>query len=366
MPISLDIVIIGLSITSSWGNSHATTYRALVKGLAARGHRVRFLERDKPWYATNRDIPAGSGPCRVDVYGGLDELTERFGAAVRHADLTMIGSSVPECTGVAAWVRDTALGVTAFYDMDTPVTLARMARGDPDTLPAGLMSGFDLYLSFTGGPTLRRLERDFGVRRARVLYASVDPDAYFPEPGPARWDLGCLGAFSADRQPVLDRLLLEPARRWPEGAFAVAGTHYPADISWPANVMHTEHLPPAGHRGFYNAQRFTLNVPRADMVAAGWSPGVCLFDAAACGTPLITNAWPGLDSLFRPGHEILVATGPEQVLRWLRDTSPARARMLGRAARRRVLQPHTGAARAAELESYVREVRGQSRSARAV
>ncbi|WP_448187460.1 CgeB family protein [Azospirillum sp. sgz301742] len=361
----LDVVVLGLSITSSWGNGHATTYRALLKGMAARGHRVLFLERDKPWYADNRDLPKPDF-CKVALYGSLDELAERHAAAVRRADLVIVGSYVPDGVAVSAWAQSTAEGVTAFYDIDTPVTVARLERGDTEYLSAAIVPGFDLYLSFTGGPILDRLEQEFGAQRARVLYCSVDPDAYFPELGPVRWDLGYLGTYSADRQPTLNRLLIEPARRLPRGSFIAAGPQYPVEIDWPANVQRVEHLPPAGHRRFYNAQRFTLNVTRADMVAAGWSPSVRLFEAAACGTPIISDSWDGLETLFRPGEEILIARDSEQVTRWLRDTPAPRARAIGRASRRRVLASHTGVRRAMELEAYVEEVRAMPLSARAL
>ncbi|WP_035690625.1 CgeB family protein [Azospirillum halopraeferens] len=361
----LSVVVLGLSITSSWGNGHATTFRALLKGMKARGHDVLFLERDKPWYADNRDLPSPDF-CRLALYDSPEELAERHAAAVRAADLVIVGSYVPDGVAVGRWVQDTAGGVTAFYDIDTPVTVARLERGDAEYVSREIIPGFDLYLSFTGGPTLDRLEREFGARRARVLYCSVDADAYYPELGPVRWDLGYLGTYSPDRQPVLERLLLEPARRRERDSFIVAGPQYPDTVDWPANVERVSHLPPSEHRRFYNAQRFTLNVTRADMVAAGWSPSVRLFEAAACGTPIISDRWSGLEELFVPGEEILIADDGDQVMRWLRDTEPRRARAIGRAARRRVLAAHTGERRAAELEAYVREVRGAARSVRAL
>ncbi len=220
------IVVLGLSITSSWGNGHATTYRALLRALAARGHDVLFLERDRPWYAANRDLPQPPF-CRTLLYDSVEQLAARFSRPVRDADLVIVGSYVPDGVTVGRFVLATARGVTAFYDIDTPVTLAKLARGDHEYLSADLIPGYDLYLSFTGGPTLARIERDYGAQRARPLYCAVDPELYFAEPGQATVDLGYLGTYSADRQPKLDRLLIETARRWPAGRFAVAGPLYP-------------------------------------------------------------------------------------------------------------------------------------------
>jgi spore maturation protein CgeB len=347
----LDIVILGLSITSSWGNGHATTYRGLVRELDARGHRVLFLERDQPWYADNRDLPEPPFG-RTELYASLPDLQERFASNVRHADLVIVGSYVPEGIAAGEWATATARGATAFYDIDTPVTLSRLARGDCDYLSPELIARYDAYLSFTGGPTLRRLERRFGSRMARALYCSFDPSLYRPLELEPRWDLGYMGTYSDDRQPTVERLLLEPARRWQPGRFVVAGPQYPEGLAWPKNVQRFVHLEPKKHEKFYNRQRFTLNVTRAAMIAAGWSPSVRLFEAAACATPIISDAWPGLGDFFKLGEEILTAHQPGEVLQYLRDVPEEERRALGRRARARVLAEHTAAHRAEELEGY--------------
>jgi spore maturation protein CgeB len=350
----LDIVIIGLSITSSWGNGHATTYRGLVRELVRRGHDVLFLEHDKPWYASNRDMPRPPYG-RTELYASVHELKDRFARRVRQADLVIVGSYVPEGVTVGHWVTSTAGGLTAFYDVDTPVTLAKLERDDHEYLSPELIPRYGMYLSFTGGPTLRRIERQFGSPRALPLYCSVDPELYSSEePAPVRqWDLGYLGTYSHDRQPPLEQLLIEPARAWKGGRFVVAGPQYPEAIEWPVNVERIQHLPPAGHRAFYNRQAFTLNITRADMIRAGYSPSVRLFEAAACGVPIISDWWEGLDTFFAPGEEIVVARSPQDVLAALRDTDAATRKLFGERARRRVLSAHTAAHRVAELEAYV-------------
>jgi spore maturation protein CgeB len=348
----LRIVIIGLTITSSWGNGHATTYRGLVRELTRRGHDVLFLEHDKPWYASNRDLP--NPPFgQTELYASVDDLKQRFAGDVRSADAVIVGSYVPQGVTVGSWVVDIAGGVTAFYDIDTPVTLAKLACGDFEYLSPELIPRYDLYLSFTGGPTLRRLEREFGSPAARALYCSVDPALYYPEDRPARWDLGYLGTYSADRQPPLEELMLRPARAWPARRFVVAGPQYPPHIDW-THCERINHLPPGLHHTFYNEQRFTLNITRAHMIRAGWSPSVRLFEAAACGVPIISDWWDGLDALFTPGEEILISRSADDTLRHLRDTPEADRRRISQAARAKVLANHTAAHRAAELEDYVR------------
>jgi spore maturation protein CgeB len=349
----MKLVVLGLSLSSSWGNGHATTFRALLKAFAARGHDILFLERDVPWYAEHRDV-TDPEYCNLEYYPDLAGL-DRWSGEIAAADAVMVGSYVPEGVAVGQFVQATAQGVTAFYDIDTPVTLAKLERGDFEYLSPETITGYDVYLSFTGGPTLERIERTYGSPAARALYCSVDPDAYPVLDVPRRWDLSYLGTYSPDRQPTLERLLIEPARRLPLRHFVVAGPQYPEGIDWPANVERIEHLPPREHAAFYAASRFTLNVTRSDMIAAGWSPSVRLFEAAACAVPVISDRWEGIDELFEPGREILLADSSEDAVTALTERSDEDAREIGRAARSRVMNGHTATDRAGELEFYLRE-----------
>ncbi len=344
------LAVLGLSLSSSWGNGHATTFRALLKAFAARGHDILFLERDVPWYASQRDL-ADPEYCQLAFYTDLDDLT-RWSGEIATADAVIVGSYVPQGVEVGRFVQEKARGVTAFYDIDTPVTLAKLARDDFEYLSPEGIPGYDVYLSFTGGPTLELLEDTYGSPAARALYCSVDPALYAPTGTPKRWDLSYLGTYSPDRQPTVERLLLAPARALPQRRFVVAGPQYPADIDWPANVERIEHLPPADHAEFYSASRFTLNVTRADMIAAGWSPSVRLFEAGACGTPIISDLWDGIETLFKPGREMLTAPDGDTVVAAING---ADATSMGEAARARVLAAHTASHRAAELEVHLAE-----------
>ena len=343
----LDIVIFGLSLTSSWGNGHATTYRGLIRGLAAQGHRVLFLERDMPWYAGHRDLPDPDF-CDLRLCGDPGEALAAHDAALRRADAVIVGSYVPGGVELIDRLARMRLRRLCFYDIDTPVTLAKLERGDEEYLARRQIPLFDVYFSFSGGAVLDRLERDWGAKRAEALYCSVDAERYRPTGETPVWDLGYLGTYSPDRQPVLERLLLGPARTLPDMRFVVAGPSYPDDIDWPENVERIEHLPPDAHPSFYSRQRFTLNVTRADMVAAGWSPSVRLFEAAACGTPIISDRWEGLDELLPEGEAIIIAERCEDVVEALARSDAHRQRV-ARRAREIVASAHTGTARAAEM-----------------
>jgi spore maturation protein CgeB len=348
----LRVVVLGLSLSSSWGNGHATTWRALLKAFSARGHDVVFLERDAPWYAANRDL-VDPDFCRLHFYHSLAELA-RWRPAIAAADAVLVGSFVSGGVAVGDLVHSTARGVTAFYDIDTPLTLGKLARGEEEYLAARQIAQYDLYLSFTGGPVLQRLREQYGSPATEVLYCSADTDLYRPLPLPPRWDLSYLGTYSADRQAKLERLLLEAARQAPELRFAVAGPQYPEGADWPANVERIDHVAPGDHPAFYARSRYTLNITRGDMESAGYSPSVRLFEAGACGTPVLSDNWPGIDMLFDPGRDILVVADTKDVLRVIRDGAEERRRDLGVALRRRVLASHTARHRALELECSLR------------
>lgn len=355
---SLDVVIIGLAITSSWGNGHATTYRALLKGLARRGHRVTFLECDQPWYAAHRDEPSADY-CRIELYRDRDDLRRRFGTLVRNADAVIVGSYVDDGRAIVDWVLERAQGVRAFYDIDTPVTLRGVRDDSCSYLAARQIPAFDLILSFACGPILRVLREELGAQRAEPLCCSVDPDLYAPHPIAPTLALAYMGTYSPDRQAGLERFLNATARALPQERFMVVGPQYPTELSWPDNVLRVSHLAPRQHARFYSSQRFTLNITRADMRAAGHSPSVRMFEAAACAVPIISDDWPGLAEVFRPGEEILLAQSSEDIVDYLSLSDAERLR-IGARGRERAMAQHSGERRAQSLERYIAEARAGS------
>jgi spore maturation protein CgeB len=349
---ALNIKIFGLSITSSWGNGHATTYRSLVHGLHQLGHSITFFERDMPWYAGNRDMPHPPY-CRTVLYNSIEQLQSEYASEIGSADVVIIGSYVPQVVELGTWVLDIARGVTAFYDIDTPVTVSKLRRGDYQYITPQLVCRYNLYLSFTGGPILSQIKHDFNASLARPLYCSVDPQCYYPKRGKTLYDLGYIGTYSQDRQPTLDELMIRPAQQSAHNKFIVAGPQYPEDIAWPPNLRRIYHLPPDQHPWFYNSQRFTLNITRADMISAGFSPSVRLFEAAACATPIISDYWPGLETVFAPGREILIANSSQDVIDLLTRLTDSDLFAIREKALARVLAEHTSIHRASQLVNYI-------------
>ncbi len=351
----MKLVVFGLSISSSWGNGHATTWRALLRAFAARGHEIVFHEWNAPWYAGNRDL-AKPPYVTLRLYDEWERIAPRAVAEAKDADATLVGSYVKDGPRVIDALAEAGVDPLFFYDIDTPVTVAALRNGGAEYLRRDQVPLFTRYLSFTGGPFLHQvLEGELGAREARPLYCSVDTDRYHPtETDPLLVsDLAYMGTYAPDRQPVLERFLVEPARRMPERKFYVAGPQYPDDIRWPANVLYNPHLPPSLHATFYSSARWQLNATRADMVQAGWSPSVRLFEAAACGAAMISDRWPGIDHFFTPGEEILLPESTEEVIGILRTTCDDDRRAIGLAARERILAEHTARHRAEELEALM-------------
>ena len=359
----MKLVVFGLTVSSSWGNGHATLWRGLIKALARRGCRVVFYERDVPYYAEHRDLHALEG-AELVLYPEWEAVRARAAADLRDASAAMVTSYCPDGRQAARLIVG-AVPVSLFYDMDTPVTLARLGSGEEvPYLPTEGLGRFDLVLSYTGGGALDALRTRLGARRAEPLYGHVDPEVHRPAEQLAEFaaDLSYLGTYAADRQPALDALFLEPARRRPDLRFVLGGAGYPQDFPWAPNVWFVRHLPPAVHGAFFSSSRLTLNITRRDMAAMGWCPSGRLFEAAACGAAVLSDGWEGLERFFEPGREVLLADGPDAAVAAL-DLPAEQVAGIGRAARERVLREHTSDHRAAELVTLIEEAGGRRRRA---
>jgi spore maturation protein CgeB len=352
------IVIYGLTITSSWGNGHATTYRSLCKALAARGHRIHFVEKDLEWYCSNRDLPEPPY-CTVHLYDDWASQSRPLLDLSIDADAVVIGSYFADAIAATEALVSIGCGPLLFYDIDTPITISRLrATGSTEYLAAELIPHFAAYLSFTGGPALTELEQVFKSPRAVAFYCSVDAAAYKPLAPRTEFecDLSYLGTYAADRQPKLLQFLNRPAALLPASRFIVAGPQYPADVPWNPNVARIIHLSPPEHPAFYSSSRFTLNLTRDEMVGAGYSPSVRLFEASACGAAILSDNWPGLEEFLTPGEEVLLPTSAEEVRDILCNVPDSTRTKLGQRARERILASHTSEHRARQFEEIVSQL----------
>lgn len=348
----MKLVIFGLTISSSWGNGHATLWRALCAALGRRGHDVVFFERDVPYYSEFRDLIGVPGGGELVLYDDWASIRSTARRHLDEADAGLVTSYCPDALGATELIKDSAARLAVFYDLDTPVTLDRLDAGEAVNYigPSGLRD-YDLVLSYTGGKALDELGRRLGARRVATLYGSVDPDVHRPaEPDPCfAADLSYLGTYAADRQPTLEALLIEPARRLPDQRFLIGGAQYPSEFPWAPNVYFVRHVDPPQHPSFYSSTRITLNVTRKAMKEMGYCPSGRLFEAAACGAPIVSDSWEGLDAFFEPESEILVATSTEESIAALELDSEV-LQAIGARARERALDQHTADCRARELE----------------
>jgi spore maturation protein CgeB len=349
------LVIFGLTISSSWGNGHATLWRGLCKALARKGHRVVFMERDVSYYRDTRDLFELPGGGELVLYPEWDDALPAARRHLEDADVAMVTSYCPDGVAATSLALDSNVPLRVFYDLDTPVTLARLAAGEPvDYIGERGLRDFDLVLSYTGGSSLEGLQQHLGARRVAPLYGSVDPEIHKPAAPDSRYEayLGYLGTYAADRNAALQTLFIEPARLLPQRKFIIAGSMYDHSFPWRENIFFVSHLPPADHPAFYCSTRLTLNVTRRAMADTGYCPSGRLFEAAACGAVVLSDYWHGLDRFFEPGSEILVAENTEEAVAAL-DRSPEDLARIASAARERTLAEHTADVRATQLEQIL-------------
>jgi spore maturation protein CgeB len=354
------ITVFGLTISSSWGNGHATPYRAIFRALHGMGHEVHFFEKDVPYYRSRRDFES-CDYCTLRLYSDWPQVRRLALQTANESDVVIAASYVPEGRRICAEILDLSRPLLVFYDLDTPITLQGVKNSTVEYLHSSQLAAFDLVLSFTGGDVLRELDEGYGARIVRPLYGCVDPDIYARVEPSAEFicDLSYMGTFAPDRQEKLGELFLEPARRHPSKRFLLAGPLYPADWQWPDNIRKMEHVAQQEHPRFYSSSRITLNITRGEMARNGWCPSGRFFEAAACGTPLITDAWEGLEDFFDLERDLRVVASAKDVEDAL-ALPDGELRILAQQARERTLEEHTGQVRAAQLLQYLEEAQSVS------
>jgi len=350
----MKFVFFGLTISSSWGNGHATLLRGLFRALVRRGHDIVFFERDVPYYAANRDLVSFE-KIRLHLYSEWSDAERIARAELRDADVGVVTSYCFDGVAASDLVLDSPAGMRVFYDLDTPVTLARIRAGETvGYIGPRALEDFDLVLSYTGGAALDELRTLLRARAVAPLYGSVDPEVHrrVPPRPQYRADLSYIGTYAAERQAALESLFIDPARELPGKTFVIAGAEYPVHFPWSTNIFFVKHLPPQEHAAFFSSSRLTLNVTRSSMARMGYCPSGRLFEAAACGTPLVSDNWAGMEQFFAPGSEILIASSAMEVIRSVLLTDAELARVSA-AARERVMECYTADRRARELEQIL-------------
>jgi spore maturation protein CgeB len=350
----MKIVIFGLTISSSWGNGHATLWRGLCRALAQRGHKIVFFERDVPYYSGHRDL-VEPGYFQLILYRDWDDVMLDAKIESADAEVAIVTSYCPDGIAASEVVLDSSAKRKIFYDLDTPVTLERLRKGEQLGYigPRGLKD-FDLVLSYTGGAALDLLKVQLGAKRTAPLYGSVDPGKHFPVEAVSQYrcDFSYLGTYAADRQAALQSFFISPARLLQQKKFFIGGALYPQEFPWAENIFFARHLPPAEHPAFFCSSKLTLNITRRAMAEMGYCPSGRLFEAAACGTPIVSDWWEGMGEFFAPESEVIIVRTTEDITNAL-EMSDVELSRIANAARARVMEEHTAAVRAEELEQLI-------------
>jgi spore maturation protein CgeB len=348
--IRMRLAIFGLTVSSSWGNGHATIWRGLCGALGRKGHGVTFLEKDVPYYRKHRDL-VEPADYRLRFYTDWEEIQPETLKILDGVDCAIVTSYCPDARAATELILDSNVPLKVFYDLDTPVTLKALRRDEEvPYVPSYGLGDFDLVLSYTGGKALDELSSRLGARRVAPLYGCVDHSFHKRVALSPHYscDFSYLGTYAEDRQQQLEELFVEPARRSPHNKFCIGGAQYPSDFPWTENIYFVWHLPPREHPAFYSSSKLTLNVTRAAMADMGFCPSGRLFEAAACGTPIVSDDWNGLDQFFTPGKEILLAHNAAEVMEAL-SLGSGELQALAQAAQERVIAEHTAEQRASEL-----------------
>ncbi|MGH2387937.1 MAG: CgeB family protein [Chloroflexota bacterium] len=356
----MKIAFFGSSLVSAYWNGAATYYRGIIRALHGLGHCVTFYEPDAYERQAHRDM-ADPDWARVVVYqpgpeGSPSDETWRAIDEARAADLVIKASGV----GIHDSFLEAALldlrrsdRVVAFWDVDAPATLDRLAGDAGDPFHA-LVPRYDLILTYGGGDPVTAAYETRGARLCVPIYNGLDPDTHFPAPPDPRFeaDLAFLGNRLPDREARVEDFFLGAACASPDRRFLLAGNGW-ADKLMPDQVRYLGHLSTVDHNAFNSTPLAVLNIARESMARYGFSPATRVFEAAGAGACLITDLWEGLDLFLEPGREILTARDGAEVATHLHTLTPKRATEIGLAARRRVLASHTYAHRAARLAAVL-------------
>ncbi len=354
----MKIAFWGSSLVSAYWNGAATYYRGVLRALAHRGYEITFYEPDAYDRQKHRDIPDPDW-ARVVVYDPTD-----LAQVNRHLAISMQADVLVKASGVGVLdefleQRIASLAAPAskiFWDVDAPATLDRISANPADPFRAALPK-FDLIFTYGGGHPVVNRYRALGARNCIPVYNAFDPDVHFPvDPDPRfACDLSFLGNRLPDREARVDEFFLHAARLTPERQFLLGGNGW-SGKPLPPNVRYAGHVYTADHNAFNCSSRLVLNISRESMARNGYSPATRVFEAAGAAACLITDYWEGIDSFLTPGEEVLVAHSGDEVARLVQEVEPRRARVMGEAARRRVLADHTYTQRGALVDSTLQQL----------
>ena len=354
----MKIFVFGSSLTSSYWNGAATYYRGIYKNLASLGYEVTFAEPDIYDRQKNRDTGI-IDYAEVVVYQTPRDL-ERMLAYAANADLVIkhsgVGADDEYLEGAILQLQGPDTQV-AFWDVDAPATLARVQE-DPTDPFLRSVSQYDFVFTYGGGPPVVEHYTRIGARNCYPIYNGLDPDTHHPEPSdPALvCDLAFVGHRLPDREARVEQFFLRAAELAPELKFILGGEGW-GGKRLPSNVRWIGHVGTGDHNRVNCSARMVLNINRESMASVGFSPPTRVFEAAGAGACVITDKWPGIDTFFQVGSEILVASSAEEIVGQLRAIDTDQSRIIGQKMRGCALRDHTYSLRARQVDNILTEAR---------
>ncbi|HXF61715.1 MAG TPA: glycosyltransferase [Caldilineaceae bacterium] len=349
----MKIAFFGSSLVSAYWNGAATYYRGIIRALADLGHLVTFYEPDAYGRQQHRDMDDPDW-ARVVVYSAEGENAAR--AALEEASAA---DMIVKTSGVGVFdelleaavldIRRPGM-IVAFWDVDAPATLDRLHANPADPFRR-LIPRYDLILTYGGGGPVVDAYLSYGARACYPIYNAADPETHHPAPPDPRFMgvCGFLGHRLPDREQRVEEFFLKPAARLPEKRFLLGGNAW-EDKPMPPNVEYLGYVSTNDHNAFNSSLQTVLNINRASMARYGFSPPTRVFEVAAAGGCLITDAWEGIELFLEPGREVLVAADGDAVADYLSWLTPGQARAIGAMARRRILAEHTYRHRAVQVQ----------------
>lgn len=352
----MKIAFFGSSLVSAYWNGAATYYRGIIRALHGLGHRVTFYEPDAYGRQQNRDMDDPEW-AEVVVYSAEDQTgVNQAIEAARQADLVVKASGV----GVFDELLEEAVlairkpgMMVAFWDVDAPATLDRL-HANPDDPFRGLIPQYDMILTYGGGNPVVDAYTALGAQHCYPIYNAADPHTHFPVAPKAEYAglCGFLGHRLPDRETRVEEFFFKPAQRLPNHRFVLGGNAWESR-PLPANIHYAGYVSTRDHNTFNSSLRAVLNITRASMATYGFSPPTRVFEVAAAGGCLITDAWEGIETFFEPNREVLVAADGDAVADYLTWLDPVEAKAIGNAALRRVMAEHTYTHRAAQVQQIL-------------
>ena len=367
MPAELRIAYFAHSLRSDWNNGNAHFLRGLMRAITALGHRVTVFEPAVEWSIENlwtEERGQGSLTDFAHVYADLDlqtyathETAAQWSERLCGVDIVILHEwNSPSLAQCLLGLREQLGFKLLFHDTH------HRASSSPEQMQQFGLQRFDGILAF--GEALRTIYRErFGIAQVWTLHEAADTTVFRPQTADEKQtDVVWIGNWGeGERSAEIQEYFLDPASHLATKNFTIYGVRYPeAGLSalGQAHVRYGAYLPNLDAPAVYASARLTVHIPRQQYSSAmNGIPTIRVFEALACGIPLLSAPWQDTEQLFRPGDFRYVHSGSEMTsaMQALLD-DPVAARDQASRGLETILARHTCVHRAHELNAICQEL----------